>query len=204
MRYPLRHGGKSDHRNLHRGDVFEETDAHGVGCSHRIRRNGRSVVRHHTKDKGDLGVAKAHADLVTKGFYVLFPTTERAPFDLVAYADGTFHRVQVKYRSGRGGAIHLNLRSTWSDRHGVHSTSIDKAAVDAICIYCPETDECYYIRPTDQALPSIFGSRRPGTVSRNESCRPHHSVTCRTDSRILQTTSAPRREAAMNSDAAAG
>lgn len=107
------------------------------------------MVRHHTKDKGDLGVAKAHADLVTKGFYVLFPTTEHAPFDLVAYADGAFHRVQVKYRSARGGAIHLNLRSTWSDRHGVHSTPIDKSSVDAICIYCPETDECYYIRPMD-------------------------------------------------------
>lgn len=36
--------------------------------------------RHHTKDKGDLGVAKAHADLVGKGFYVLFPATEHAPF----------------------------------------------------------------------------------------------------------------------------
>lgn len=34
-----------------------------------------SVGRHHTKDKGDLGVAKAHADLVGKGFYVLFPAT---------------------------------------------------------------------------------------------------------------------------------
>lgn len=104
---------------------------------------------HHTKDKDDLGVAKAYADLVTKGFMVLFPTTEHAPFDLVAYADGAFHRVQVKYRSARGGAVHLNLRSTWSDRNGVHSAPIDKAAVDAICIYCPETDECYYIRPTD-------------------------------------------------------
>ena len=149
MRYPLRHGGKSDHRNLHRGDVLAETDVHYVGCSHRIRRNGRSVVRHHTKDKGDLGVAKAYADLVVKGFDVLFPATEHAPFDLVAYADGAFHRVQVKYRSARGGAIHLNLRSTWSDRHGVHSTPIDKEAIDLVCIYCPETDECYYIRPTD-------------------------------------------------------
>lgn len=149
MRYPLRHGGKSDLRNLHCGGVLVETDVHDVGCSHRNRRNERSVVRHHTKDKGDLGVAKAHADLVTKGFYVLFPATEHAPFDLVAYADGAFHRVQVKYRSARAGAVHLNLRSTWTDRNGVHTTPMDKDAVDAICIYCPETDECYYIRPTD-------------------------------------------------------
>ncbi len=110
------------------------------------------MVAHHTKDKGDLGVAKAHADLVAKGFYVLFPATEHAPFDLVAYAAGTFHRIQVKYRAARAGAIRLNLRSTWTDRHGVHSTPIDKHAVDAICIYCPETDECYYIRPSDHGV----------------------------------------------------
>lgn len=107
------------------------------------------MARHHTKDKGDLGVAKAHADLVDKGFSVLFPATEHAPFDLVAYADGVFHRVQVKYRSARSGVVKLNLRSTWADRHGVHSSPIDKASIDAICVYCPETDECYYIRPAD-------------------------------------------------------
>jgi hypothetical protein len=114
--------------------------------------DGQSMATHHTKDKGDLGVAKAHADLVTKGFYVLFPATEHAPFDLVAYADGTFHRVQVKYRSMRRGVVTLKLNSNWSDRHGVHRSPIDKAAVDAICIYCPETDECYYIRPTDHGI----------------------------------------------------
>ena len=107
------------------------------------------MAGHHTKDKGDLGVAKAYTDLVAKGFMVLFPATEHAPFDLVAYADGTFHRVQVKYRSARGGAVQLNLRSTWSDRNGVHTSPIDKQAIDVVCIYCPETDECYYIRPMD-------------------------------------------------------
>jgi len=45
-----------------------------------------SMVRHHAKDKGDLAVAKVHADLVSKGFTVLFPATKRAPFDLVSYA----------------------------------------------------------------------------------------------------------------------
>ncbi|MBI3228044.1 MAG: hypothetical protein HYZ39_23630 [Mycolicibacterium cosmeticum] len=107
------------------------------------------MTRHHTKDKGDLGVAKAYADLVVKGFDVLLPTTEHAPFDLVAYEAGTFYRIQVKYRSARAGAVRLDLRTTWSDRHGVHSSPIDKEAVDALCLYCPETDECYYIRPAD-------------------------------------------------------
>lgn len=107
------------------------------------------MTRHHTKDKGDLGVAKAHADLVAKGYDVLFPATEHAPFDLVAHSAGTFRRIQVKYRSALAGVIKLNLRSTWTDRHGVHSTPMDKTAVDAVCIYCPDTDECYYIQPTD-------------------------------------------------------
>ena len=106
-----------------------------------------SMVRHHTKDKGDLGIAKVHADLVGKGFTVLFPATEHAPFDLVAYAAGEFHRIQVKYRSARAGAVTVKFRSMWADRNGTHPTPMDKGAIDAVCIYCPETDQCYYIRP---------------------------------------------------------
>ncbi len=105
------------------------------------------MVTHHTKDKGDLGVAKAHADLVSKGFTVLFPATEHAPFDLVAYEAGEFYRLQVKYRSARAGAITVKFRSTWADRNGTHISPTDKDAVDAVCIYCPETDECYYVQP---------------------------------------------------------
>ncbi|MGN6413033.1 group I intron-associated PD-(D/E)XK endonuclease [Flexivirga sp.] len=106
-------------------------------------------MAHHTKDKGDLGTAKAHADLVASGFTVLFPATEHAPFDLVAYRHGEFHRVQVKYRSSRAGAISVNFRSVWADRHGTHTKRIYKSEIDYVCIYCPETDECYYIRPDD-------------------------------------------------------
>ena len=110
------------------------------------------MTRHHTKDKGDLGVAKAHADLVGKGFDVLFPATEHAPFDLVAYSAGEFHRIQVKYRAMQRGMVTLKLSSNWTDRHGVHNTPMDKSAIDVICIYCPDTDECYYLRPTDHGM----------------------------------------------------
>ena len=107
------------------------------------------MASHHTKDKGDLGTAKAHADLVASGFTVLFPATEHAPFDLVAYRAGEFHRVQVKYRSSRSGAISVNFRSVWADRNGTHTKRIDKSEIDFVCIYCPETDQCYYVRPVD-------------------------------------------------------
>ena len=75
---------------------------------------------HHTKDKGDLGTAMAYADLVSQGCMVLFPATEHAPFDLVAYRSGRFHRVQVKYRTARSGKVVVSFRSSWADRHGTH------------------------------------------------------------------------------------
>ena len=106
------------------------------------------MAGHHTKDKGDLGVAKVHADLVSNGFTVLFPATEHAPFDLVAYKGARFHRLQVKYRSARGGAVTVKFRSIWADRNGTHVRPTDKNAIDVVCIYCPETDECYYVRPS--------------------------------------------------------
>jgi hypothetical protein len=105
------------------------------------------MAGHHAKDKGDLGIAKAHADLVSQGFTILFPATAHTPFDLVAYAAGDFHRLQVKYRSARKGSVTVMFRSSWADRNGTHVTQLDKSAIDAVCIYCPETDECYYVRP---------------------------------------------------------
>jgi hypothetical protein len=105
------------------------------------------LMPHHTKDKGDLGVAKAHADLVSQGFMVLFPTTEHAPFDLVAYRDATFVRVQVKYRTAKSGVVEIRMQSTWSDIHGIHTSPIEKDQIDVFCVYCPDSDACYYFDP---------------------------------------------------------
>jgi hypothetical protein len=103
---------------------------------------------HHTKDKGDLGVLKAQADLATQGFTILLPLTEHAPFDLVVYKDGRFRRVQVRYRTPtRTGSLFVNLRSVWCDRHGIHTRPMNKTEVDLVCVYCPTTDLCYYFDP---------------------------------------------------------
>lgn len=112
-------------------------------------------MAHHTKDKGDLGVAKAIADLTSQGFVVLLPMTEHAPFDLVVYRDGQLHRVQVKYRTMRLGAVEVQFKSTWSDSNGTHSRPMNRAEVDVICIYCPETDECYYVRLSECPATSV-------------------------------------------------
>ena len=105
---------------------------------------------HHTKDKGDLGVLKAQIDLFEQGFTIFVPLTEHCPFDLVAYKGGEFRRVQVKYRSlDRFGKVDVKFSTCWSDRNGTHTLPIDKTEVDIYCVYCPEADECYYLRPDD-------------------------------------------------------
>ena len=103
---------------------------------------------HHTKSKGDLGVLKAQIDLFEQGFTIFVPLTEHSPFDLVAYRDGEFRRVQVKYRAvTQHGSIEIKFSTCWADRHGTHTVPIDKNEIDLFCVYCPDTDECYYIEP---------------------------------------------------------
>ncbi len=104
---------------------------------------------HHTKQKGDLGVLKAQVDLFEQGFTILVPQTEHSPFDLAAYKNGEFRRVQVKYRTvDKFGKIDVKFSTSWNDKRGTHIVPIDKSEVDLYCIYCPDTDECYYVDPS--------------------------------------------------------
>jgi hypothetical protein len=105
------------------------------------------MKKHHTKNKGDLGVFKAQVSLCEQGYLILTPSTEHSPFDLVAYKDGKFIRVQVKYRSISNGKIEVSFKSTWVDKSGVHSVPVDKKEIDVYCLYCPETDKCYWLDP---------------------------------------------------------
>lgn len=99
---------------------------------------------HHTKNKGDLGKLKVKCDLCEKGFLVLDTESEHSPFDIVAYKDKTFKRVQVKYRTSKKGKLQICYKTCWNDRHGTHIQPIDKSEVDVIAIYCPDTQKCYY------------------------------------------------------------
>lgn len=102
---------------------------------------------HHTKNKGDLGMFHAQLDLASKGFGLLLPLTEHEAFDLVAYRNDRFLRVQVKYRAAAGGVLRIHFSTSWADRHGTHTAPIDKQAVDLLCVYCPDTQRCYYLDP---------------------------------------------------------
>ena len=105
-------------------------------------------MRHHTKDKGDLGVLKIQADLCQQGFMLAIPLTEHAPFDIIAYKNGKFYRVQAKYRTlDNKGVVSVSLQNTWSDKYGVHKKAIPKDEIDVMAIYCPEVEQCFYFDP---------------------------------------------------------
>lgn len=110
------------------------------------------MKKHHTKDKGDLGKLKVKCDLCEKGFLVLDPESEHAPFDLVAYKNKIFKRIQVKYRSIKKGKITIDYRTCWNDRNGTHVQPVDKTEIDAYAIYCPETNTCYYYPTTEKNI----------------------------------------------------
>lgn len=104
-------------------------------------------MKHHTKDKGDVGVLEVQADIARQGFTVLHPLTEHSPFDIVAYKNGKFTRIQVRYCSAKGTKVEARLRNSWNDRHGTHWKEIDKESIDVLAIYCPQTRQCSYIDP---------------------------------------------------------
>ena len=110
---------------------------------------------HHTKNKGDLGIYKAQLDLYSKGFSIFTSLSEHEPFDIVAYKNKKFKRIQVKYRSAKNEKIILQFKTSWADKKGNHINYYDKNEIDLFCIYCPNTDECYYINPLETNEKSI-------------------------------------------------
>lgn len=107
-------------------------------------------MRHHTKDKGDKGLANVIADLISKGIQVCLPISEHLPFDLIAVKqNGSLHRVSVKYRQMYRGAVTVSFSSYYSDSNGFHSKATDKTMIDLMAIYCPETNQVYYLNPLE-------------------------------------------------------
>lgn len=103
---------------------------------------------HHTKNKGDLGVLKSQVDLCSKGYLILTPLSEHSPFDIVAYKNGEFIRIQVKYRSVNSkGFLFVRFSSSYSTSKGYCEKPIDKSEIDLYCVFCPDTDKCYYFDP---------------------------------------------------------
>lgn len=128
------------------------------------------MITHHTKNKGDLGVLKAKCDLYEKGWIPCQPETEHAPFDLIAWKDGVVKTISVKYREIKtdkdgksNNSICVELKSCWADKNGTHTTRVNKEHVDILCIYCPDTNKCYYleIKNINKSVSLNFGKPHP-------------------------------------------
>ena len=77
-------------------------------------------------------MAYAQLELTKQGWLVCLPQTEHAPFDLVAYKDGVFKRVQVKHKKKRFGS----LEARWDKYIGF---------IDVMCLFEPEEERCYFV-----------------------------------------------------------
>ncbi|MCI0396778.1 MAG: group I intron-associated PD-(D/E)XK endonuclease [Chloroflexi bacterium] len=100
--------------------------------------------KHHTKLKGDIGLAAVIKDLVSKGFFVSIPISENAPFDLIA-TDIHSYRVQVKTRSTYRGAVEVQFKTSWADKNGVHYSHYGRDDFDVLAIYAIDEDKCLYV-----------------------------------------------------------
>lgn len=96
---------------------------------------------HHTKNKGDLAVVKAIADLVCKGYSVFTPVaSEHLRFDLVAYKDYQCYRIQVKYNSSGV----LSGKTSWVDKTENHYKYYEPNDFDYYALYLPHLDKLVY------------------------------------------------------------
>jgi PD-(D/E)XK endonuclease len=95
------------------------------------------VNKHHTKLNGDIAVAKTIVDLMAKGYFVGTMMHEHLPFDLVAYKNKEFFRIQVKYRSK--GFVSNSCVSA-----NGYKKFYDKLDFDYYAIYLPEPDKVVY------------------------------------------------------------
>lgn len=132
-------------------------------------------MRHHTKDNGDIGVAQVLADLTKKGFYICLPLAEHLPFDMIAVSPDLkrMKRLRVKYRSKtKNGVVEVSLRQTASNANGFYHKSINLDEIDAVAIYCPNTDECYYVPAAElEGYTSVFALRLDETTQRQPAVR---------------------------------
>jgi hypothetical protein len=105
-------------------------------------------MRHLTKDKGDLGVARTLPHLLEHGIRACLPLSEHLPFDLIAVMPDftTLRRVQVKYRALEHGAVMLAFRSNYYDSKRIYSKQVDLGELDVYAIYNPQQDQVYYVR----------------------------------------------------------
>lgn len=101
----------------------------------------------HSKQKGTLAETKVVADLYNKGFSVASVVDDLLPFDLICIdSKYNLYKIQVKYCRLKNGVITLPLRRCMSNKTLQYTRYYTIQEVDVFAIYCPDIDECLYIK----------------------------------------------------------
>ena len=110
-----------------------------------------------TSDKGDIAVAKVISELTNHGCYISLPFGAHLPYDIiVADAGHKLSKVQVKYSSMYKGCIPVKLTTTHSNRQGNVFKLINPDYIDAFAVWCPDTENVYYIHINEMKGKSVF------------------------------------------------
>ncbi len=106
-----------------------------------------------TNDKGNIGLAKAIADLTVKGYQIFLPLTDTTIIDLIISDKSLItKKLQVKYiKLNKNGSITIPLESVVNGKRILN----DFNNVDGFAVYCPDTDIVYYI-PTNKISSKSF------------------------------------------------
>ncbi len=124
-----------------------------------------------TQEKGDLGLVCVIADITKQGFAVSLPVSESRKYDLIVEKDNICKTVQVKYAKIYRGSIVISLRSVWTNGSGYQTRKKKKSDFDIIAVYCPNTDQAYYLRGSEMSSGNAVNLRvnDPGKFHKN--CR---------------------------------
>ena len=99
--------------------------------------------------KGAIAEAVIAAEAIKAGLEVLRPIAEGCRYDLVFDLGGHFVRVQCKSAPRRGDRIAVRTATSRLTPRGYVRTTYDRSEVDAIAIYCPDTERCYLMPIAD-------------------------------------------------------
>ena len=110
-----------------------------------------------TQTKGNLAVAKVIVDITKVGYVPFVPIFEHPNFDIIVVdQNSNLSRVQVRHcKLGDNGSIEVKLYNAYSNSQGAKMARLDRNAFDSFAIYCPDTEEIYYIKNSEIPKDSI-------------------------------------------------
>ena len=122
-----------------------------------------------TQKKGNLGLVKIITDLTEKEISVSLPISESEKYDLIAEKNNICKTVQVRYTSKNNGSISIKLRGIWSNSNGYQVRNRNQEDFDILAVYCPDTQQSYYIKSEDFSCKNALTLRVDDTLKKNDS-----------------------------------